>query len=102
MRFWPKQKNTMKVRRILAFVLGLFFAADALWMLTGPMNWYYRAGVSFTGPANIHFIRDLGCAFLVSALSLLWFAKSPSVWPATLAGVSFLVLHEKCAAEVPD
>jgi len=74
--------------------LGLYFALDALWMLADPMNWYYRAGVAFTGSANVHFIRDLGCAFLVAAASLLWFAKSPlRAWPAALAGVSFLVLH---------
>jgi hypothetical protein len=53
----------------------------------------YRAGAA-TGPANVHFIRDLGWRFLVSAVSLLWFAKSPPrAWPVALAGVSFLALH---------
>jgi len=80
------------MRRTLAVLLGLWFTALALWMIAAPMNWYNRVGAT-TGPANVHFIRDLGCAFLVSALSLFWFAKSPRTWPAAVAGVSFLVLH---------
>jgi hypothetical protein len=39
-------------------------------------------------------IRDVGCAFLVTALALLWFAVSPMrAWPAVLAGAAFLFLH---------
>jgi hypothetical protein len=78
----------MKVRRIVALLLGLFFAADALWMLVAPFHWYaYVPGVTETGPANAHLIRDVGCAFLVTALALLWFAVAPMrAWPAVLAG----------------
>jgi len=44
----------MKVRRIVALLLGLFFAAAALWMLVAPFHWYaYVPGVTETGPANV-------------------------------------------------
>ena len=85
----------MKVRRFVALLLGLFFAADALWMLAAPFHWYaYVPGVIETGPANAHLIRDVGCAFLVTALALLWFAVAPMrAWPAVLAGGAFLFSH---------
>ena len=41
-----------------------------------------------------HFIRDIGCAYLVTALALLWFAAAPEqARPAVLFGGVFLVLH---------
>lgn len=83
------------MRTLLAFILGILLAANALWMLTGPFHWYaHIPGVTETGPANAHLIRDVGCAFLATALALLWFAVSPMrAWPAVLAGGAFLFLH---------
>jgi hypothetical protein len=83
------------MRRFLASVLGTFLGANALWMLAMPMHWYARfPGVTETGPANAHFIRDIGCAYLAAALALLWFAVAPKrSWPAVLAGGGFLFLH---------
>jgi hypothetical protein len=85
----------MTMRKILASILGIFFGANALWMLAAPMHWYATIpGVMDTGPANAHLIRDVGCAFLVPALALLWFVVNPKrAWPAVLAGAAFLLLH---------
>lgn len=83
------------MRRILASVLGLLIGANGLWMVAAPLHWYAAIpGVAGTGPANPHFIRDIGCAFLVTALALLWLATAPRIaWPAALFGGVFLLLH---------
>lgn len=83
------------MRRLLASILGLVLAANALWMIATPFHWYANIpGVTATGPANAHFIRDVGCAYLVAALALLWFAFAPKrSWPAVLAGGAFLLFH---------
>ena len=83
------------MRTLLASILGILLGANGLWMLTGPFYWYaHIPGVTETGPANAHLIRDVGCAFLVTALALLWFAVSPMrAWPAVLAGGAFLFSH---------
>jgi hypothetical protein len=83
------------MRRRLAWVLGLGLGGNALWMLIRPEGWYYAVpGVVGTGPANLHFIRDIGCAYLVVAASLFWLGGKPGqAWPAALAGGAFLTLH---------
>lgn len=83
------------MRIALTLVLGLALGANALWMLAAPEEWYAAIpGVAATGPANPHFIRDIGCAYLVVALTLFWLAKAPKqAWPATLAGGGFLAFH---------
>jgi hypothetical protein len=85
----------MTMRKISASILGIFFGVNALWMLAAPLQWYATIpGVMDTGPANEHLIRDVGCAFLVAALALLWFVVNPKrAWPAVLAGAAFLLLH---------
>ena len=83
------------MRKILASILGIFLGANASWMLAAPLHWYANIpGVMDSGPANKHLIRDVGCAFLVPALALLWFVVNPKrAWPAVLAGAAFLLLH---------
>lgn len=83
------------MKTALAAILGLGFAANGIWMLSSPGGWYLAIpGVAATGPANVHFIRDIGCAFLIVAISLLWLARSPKqAWPAAMAGGGFLALH---------
>jgi hypothetical protein len=59
-------------------------------------QWWYGAvpGVIATGPFNPHFVRDIGAAYLVTALGLGWFAARPREgWPALAAGAAFLTLH---------
>lgn len=70
-------------------------AANACAMLLVPRLWYiHLPGVADTGPYNAHFVRDIGCAFLVAALGLAWRAWRPHTgWPAALAGAGFLLLH---------
>jgi len=83
------------LRRILTMALGVALGANGAWMLVAPMNWYrWIPGVVGTGPANLHFIRDIGCAYLVAGLSVIWLGRAPQLaWPAALAIGIFLGLH---------
>lgn len=83
------------MRRLLVPTVGTLLAVNGLWMVATPFHWYAHVpGVTATGPANAHFIRDVGCAYLAAALALLWFAVAPKrSWPAVLAGGAFLFLH---------
>lgn len=56
----------------LAMVLGLLAAANGLFMLISPANWYFAVpGVTPTGPFNQHFLRDIGLIFLLVAIAML-------------------------------
>jgi hypothetical protein len=83
------------MRKFLAYILGILLGANGLWMIVIPLHWYaHIPGVTATGPANVHLIRDVGCAYLATALALLWFTVAPTfAWPAVLAGSAFLLLH---------
>lgn len=63
----------MNQRLILtvATVLGFGTAANGLFMLISPVNWYFAVpGVTTTGPFNQHFIRDIGLIFLLLAIAM--------------------------------
>lgn len=82
------------MRSALLLVLGLGFLANGLFMLAAPMPWYELVpGVKGTGPFNIHFIRDIGCAYAVAGACMLWLQRDLRAWPAALAAGAFLGLH---------
>ena len=62
--------------RLLLILLTLYHGLNGLFMLAAPEAWYAAVpGVVDTGPANAHFIRDIGLGFLASAAAL-WLAAS--------------------------
>jgi hypothetical protein len=78
----------------LRLVLAAGLAANALAMLVQPDRWYtLMSNVALTGPLNLHFVRDIGCAYAVAALGLGWRVARPSAWPAALLGALFLLMH---------
>ena len=81
--------------RFIAVVLAMILGANALFMLAAPLAWYDAVpGVPSTGAFNGHFVRDIGAAYLVTAMGLAWFAWRPvQGWPALVAGATFLTLH---------
>ena len=82
--------------RWLLYGLGAVTLANALWMLAGPQHWYtdIPVGVPDTGPFNPHFVRDIGCAFLTTAIALLWAARSPRFrLPLVAIAATFLAAH---------
>lgn len=82
------------MRGALALILGLGLAANGLFMLAAPADWYVTVpGVVETGPFNAHFVRDIGVTYLVAGATLMWFALDLAARPAALAGAGFLALH---------
>jgi hypothetical protein len=82
------------MRKILAWMLGATLAANGLFMLGDPAAWYAAIpGVTMTGPLNPHFVRDIGCAYLMAGAALAAFAVDARARPAALAGGAFLALH---------
>ena len=79
---------------IVRIGFALLCIGNGIAMLADPGRWYLTVpGVLFTGPLNVHFVRDIGCAYLVTGLSFLWLARNRDAWPATMAGTAFLALH---------
>lgn len=80
-------------------VLGLFGLgnlANGAWMLADPLHWYENlpAAVPAFGPLNEHFVRDIGCIFVLLGAGLLWGAFVPR-WRVVscAAAAAFSVLH---------
>lgn len=83
------------IYRWIAALLGGGLAVNALIQLALPLAWYDAVpGVPLTGPFNVHFVRDIGMAYLVVSLGLGWFAWRPAQgWPALVCAAGFLCLH---------
>lgn len=81
--------------RWVAGLMALLLGGNGLAMLFAGLAWYDAVpGVTSTGPYNAHFVKDIGAAYLVSALGLGWFAWRPREgWPAMAAGAAFLTFH---------
>lgn len=92
--------------RILLFLLAGYQGLNGAVMLAAPEFWYATVpGVEHTGPANIHFIRDIGLGFLAAA-SALWLVARGHVLllvPAIvfLGGHAGLHLVEMVAHRMP-
>ena len=57
--------------RTLLILMGLYQSANGIVMLAAPTLWYAMIpGVTETGPANPHFIRDIGLAFIAAGAGL--------------------------------
>lgn len=86
--------------RTMLTLIGLYHAANGIFMLTAPALWYATVpGVTATGPANDHFIRDIGLAFLAAGAALLCrtatrYRRLPAVASIFLAGHALLHLAE--------
>jgi hypothetical protein len=82
-----------------ALVLGIAAVGNvafAAWMLASPEHWYFNlpARVPGTGPLNEHFVRDIGCVFLLMGLGLAVAARRRAYRVPVLLGVTgWYVLH---------
>ena len=53
-----------RIAQLLVAVAMVFALANGLFMLIAPLDWYYAVPtISATGPANTHFIADIGIAY---------------------------------------
>jgi hypothetical protein len=53
-------------------LIAAFLAANGAFMLASPVTWYYSIdSVPLSGPLNVHFVRDIGCAYLAAGVGVL-------------------------------
>lgn len=82
------------MRKSLTILLALILVANGLLMLIAPEPWYHLIpGVPDTGPFNPHFVRDIGCAYLVCGAAFVWMLRDAQARPAALLAAIFLLLH---------
>lgn len=84
--------RTAQIVLALVALGALVFGAFMVWQ---PESWYQAIPtVRFTGPSNPHFIRDIGLAYLLSAMMLGYAAAyPPGRWLAGVAGNLWLSAH---------
>ncbi len=80
-------------------ILGLFALGNlgnGLWMLASPAHWYIHlpGNIPGSGPLNEHFVRDIGCIFLLMgiALAIAVFQRKARL-PAMLLTTAFYGTH---------
>ncbi|MCE9619476.1 MAG: hypothetical protein K8R92_06170 [Planctomycetes bacterium] len=79
--------------RILTFVLAALMAGNGVYMFLEPPAWYAAVpGVPDTGPLNLHFVRDIGLAYLTAGAALAW-SELGAGWRASALGAMFIGLH---------
>jgi hypothetical protein len=83
------------MRNALAWILAVGLAANGLFMLAAPETWYHLIPtVPVTGPFNPHFVRDIGCAYLICGLAMAWAARDPvRGGAAALLAAAFQSMH---------
>lgn len=81
---------------LLFWLIGLGSTLNGLWMLIAPELWFHKipADVHHFGPYNVHFVRDVGCAYLTVGLGLVLAAWRPRMRAAmALLAALFYGLH---------
>lgn len=81
--------------KIVAILFGAALAANGLYMLVDPANWYFAApGMTATGPFNQHFVRDIGLIFALAGLAFVAGVRRPAMRvPLWGAGAFWLSGH---------
>ncbi len=97
---------TAAPRNTWTWLLGLLGAgslANGAWMLFDPAGWYagVPAAVPDFGPLNLHFVRDIGCAYAVLGAALLLAARRAAL-RAPLVGVGALFFAAHAILHVHD
>jgi hypothetical protein len=79
--------------RAALIALGVLWSATGIVIFAAPEAFYRNTpGLSSMGPFNVHFVRDVGLAFLASGASTVYGALR-RVAPIIFAGVAWPVLH---------
>lgn len=92
--FMMTKQQTPTWQRLAGALLALLFFVIAAQMLFQPEDWYQSTpGVPETGPMNVHFIRDIGAAFLMSGVAFTLFAIRRTAWEVVAVGAIFPGIH---------
>jgi hypothetical protein len=66
---------------------------NGIWMFVDPSGWYASIpGVPDTGPLNVHFVKDIGLAYLTAGIGFGWSAFGGGCRASALATL-FIALH---------
>ena len=80
--------------RTILIILAAWHGAGGIFMLFAPEAWYaFAPDVTETGPANLHFIRDIGLAFIASAAALVAAPRAEAPAAGLVAPAIFLGGH---------
>lgn len=79
--------------KILTFILAAMMAGNGVVMFVDPPAWYAAVpGVPDTGPLNLHFVRDIGIAFITAGVALAW-SELGAGWRASALAAVFIGGH---------
>ena len=79
--------------RLLIWGFVLYYLLTGLYIAVLPHDFYLSApGVTATGPYNMHFVRDVGFAFLTSSLAI-GYGAFAGVKPVMVFGATWLLVH---------
>lgn len=81
------------MRVLILWGLVVYYLATGLYIAVLPLVFYETGpGVSDTGPYNMHFLRDVGFAFTVSALGIAYGLRR-KLKPLLVFGCAWLAMH---------
>jgi hypothetical protein len=89
-----------RVETAILWLLGAGGIANGLFMLLASEGWFTRIA-SYTGPFNVHFVRDVGAAYLTAGVAAVWAARAPA-WRVPLAASASLFLGLHALIHVAD
>ena len=77
------------------WVLGVVSIANGAWMLAHAWSWFsWIPGVTDTGDVNAHLVHDVGIAYAVCGIGLVWCARNPMRgWPVFVGVALFFAGH---------
>ncbi len=90
-----RPQGSERIAQVLLGVTALIAFANGLFMLYDPFGWYNIVPtVKFTGPPNLHFLRDIGLAYVVSGVMLAYASLRPADrWLAAVVGNLWMTVH---------
>ena len=81
------------MRLFVMWALVAYYLITGLFIAGAPLTFYETGpGVAETGPYNMHFLRDVGFAFTVSALGLAY-GLFYRLKPLVIFGTAWLAMH---------
>ena len=81
------------MKDVVLWALVAYYLLTGLYLIVLPLTFYETApGVVDTGPYNMHFVRDVGFAFTVSALGIAYGMRRANK-PLVVFGSAWLALH---------
>ena len=72
-------------------LFALFNLANGLAMIIAPMTWYeLTPGAAEVGPFNVHFVRDIGIAYIAAGAGL-WLAVGDAAWKSASTAIVAMI-----------